>query len=318
MNVKFNHYWNTEKLKFTLLIGSGFHKEFLSNLNPKDSDFYKLKDWQCLIDYIKNLNKVEFRTSNNFLIDFEQIITFSSNTQSKQGHELEKNLTEDLSKELVRLSKIVETNYNSDILKIFNPNLISDVINLNFDTILEEKYASTFNIKFSKKTTTDYNKKGSLFKKIYSKSNFRYRELNGIKFWHPHGDVYHNKSLILSTRKYGNQLSSIEILRQNFKKDEKKNGFDFKPEYSWFDAIINKPLIILGAGLSANEQDILFAISSKKRNFLNNGEKEHPIFQMLEPGEKSNIGDWANPIFDNADYKIQWGLLINLFSKYEI
>ena len=200
------------------------------------------------------------------------------------------------------------------MLNILNPELISDVINLNFDTIIEEKYASGLKLKFSKTTNSNYSKKGSLFNSIYSKTNFRFREINGIKFWHPHGDAHHKKSLILSTRKYGYQLSSVEKLRQHFKKNEKKHKYDNVLEYSWFEAILNKPLLILGAGLSSNEQDILFAISSKKRNYMNFETKDYPIFQMLKPGEVSNLGNWAIPIFDNQDYQTQWKKLIKRFS----
>jgi len=301
-----------------MIIGSGFNKEFLAGLNLTDSRFNKLKDWNCLIDFLK-IDIGKFSTSNNFLIDFEQIITLSKNREEKkQGNEIEKDLIKELSTEFVEISKLIGNNFDSEMLKVFNPDLISDVINLNFDTILEEKYASALKLKFSKKTNSDYNKKGSLFKTIYSKPNFRYREINGIKFWHPHGDVHHKKSLILSTRKYGYQLSNVETLRRHFKNNEKKLNYLNGKAFSWFEAILCKPILILGAGLSSNEQDILFAISSKKRNFLNYPEKDYPIFQMLKPGEVSNLGNWATPIFDNQDYQTQWKQLIKHFIYNEI
>lgn len=318
MNKKFLDHLNSEKPKFTVIIGSGFHKEFLAPLNPNDSHFNKLKDWRCLIDFLKK-DRIEFRTSNNLLIDFEQIVTCSKNPEKKnQGNTIEMSLIKELSIEFLDLSKLIYNNFDSEMLKVFNPDLISDVINLNFDTIIEEKYASALNLKFSKKTTSDYNKKGELFKTIYSKPNFRYRKINGIKFWHPHGDVHHPKSLILSTRKYGYQLSSIETIRQHFKKNEKKLNYINVLGFSWFEAIMNGPLLILGAGLSSNEQDILFAISSKKRNFLNYPEKDYPIFQMLKLGEVSNIGDWGTPIIDKQDYQNQWKQLIKFFAQDEI
>lgn len=312
MNKLFSNFLNSEKPKFTVIIGSGFHKEFLARLNPIDSRFNKLKDWRCLIDYLK-FNTPDFCSSNNFLIDFEQIITFSENLKRNQGNEIEMELIDKLSNEFVDLSSSIGNNFDSEMLKVFNPDQISDVINLNFDTIIEEKYASSLKLKFSIKTISDYNKKGSLFKTIYSKANFRYREINGIKFWHPHGDIHHKKSLILSTRKYGYQLFNVETLRQHFKKNEKKLNYLNVKAFSWFEAILCKPILILGAGLSSNEQDILFAISAKKRNFLNYPEKDYPIFQMLKPGEVSNLGNWATPIFDNQDYQTQWKHLIKHF-----
>lgn len=306
----------TSNLKFTIIIGSGFHSQFLVELNQKDEKFNMLKNWRCLIDSLKN-NKKKFKSSNNFLIDFENLIIQIDESENKQGVEIEKDLTKELSEKLTLVSSMVKDNFNKDILKILNANFISDVINLNFDTILEEKYSLNENLKFNKKTKTNYKKDGELFSSIYSKPNFRYRELNGIKFWHPHGDIHHPNSLILSTRKYGSQLAIVESLRKHYKKDEKKNGYDNRLEFSWFDAIMNRPLLILGAGLSSNEQDILFAISSKKRNYLNHPNKDYPIFQMLKPGEVSNIGDWAKPISNLKDYTGQWEQLFKLFSKHE-
>jgi hypothetical protein len=55
MNKLFINFLNSEKPKFTVIIGSGFHKEFLARLKPNDSRFNKLKDWRCLIDFLKKI-----------------------------------------------------------------------------------------------------------------------------------------------------------------------------------------------------------------------------------------------------------------------
>ena len=57
--------------KFAVIIGAGFHQQFIAN---SDSKFNKLKKWICLLDFIKLKAKATFANSTNSILDFEKII----------------------------------------------------------------------------------------------------------------------------------------------------------------------------------------------------------------------------------------------------
>jgi hypothetical protein len=296
-----------ESNKFVVIVGAGFNSEFI-----KSKDFEMLKNWNCILDWIKLTYQVHFQSSQNLLIDFENIILKQKISQKLLASDVENEISKTIASQIkVKTDDLKETDLDLDVLNIFNNQYISDVINLNFDTVLEENLAKLVGEKFVKNTKSKIANKNNT---VFSNVNFKFREINKINFWHPHGNVHQINSLILSSRKYGIQLSKVEKLREKYKSFEVQNMFISKSEDTWVDLLMHRPLLVLGASLNSNEQDILFTIVNRKRNFKNYPASEKPIFQMLEKNN-SNLGDWATPIFNHGDYNEQWLRLTQLFTK---
>jgi len=301
--------------KIAIIIGAGFHSQFIENQDPI---YNKLKNWNCLLDFLKEKYKCHFENSSDSILDFEKIIINQNNINysEKSAGEIEDEIINTLVKEIRKLTEEKNFETENTLLEIFNNAYISDVLNLNFDLLLENKYANHTNTKNWKRL----NRITSKLEKHKSKFDFQYRTINNIRFWHPHGDLKHNKSVILGLRRYGLQLKNLESYRKTYKQRIKKDKNNFVEE-NWMEVIMNKTLLILGANLSINEQDILFALINKKRNFIKSkfdslDERSH-IFQMVENRNTTNLGDLASPLYSNMDFKSQWPKLIKLISNDE-
>jgi hypothetical protein len=204
----------------------------------------------------------------------------------------------------------LKLNSKSYPVEIFNSKFVSDVISLNFDLIPE--------------LLINNNKKAKV-QNLYEQENkktiihsTRHRVVNGINFWHPHGDIESKDTLILGARKYGLHINKIEKLRERSKTKNKLENY----KKSWYEVLTHNPVIILGSNISDNEWDIWNAIVNRERNF---GKKEninkyrYPIFQMRELNYKSltkSNYQWFEPLFDeNLDFNEQWIKLNKLFEN---
>lgn len=292
-------------VKFVIILGSGIHKQAFSNISNINNC---LTSWCCLLKEIAPKTEL----SDNYLLDFERIILDNTNSQDEKA-------TYKIEKEILKEAVTKINNYQSETIKnsniiyplsIFNSDYLSDVISLNFDLIPELLLAN------NKKTKVDNIHEHKNKKSIIHST--RHRVINGINFWHPHGDVDKYDSLILGTRKYGLHINKIEKLRMRSKHQKKPDNY----QKSWYDVLTHNPVIILGADISDMEWDIWNAIVDRERNF---GKKENskkykfPIFQMRtlssENQNKAKSNEiWFKPLFDeNLSFEKQWNKLQTLF-----
>ena len=291
--------------KFVIILGSGIHKHaFRNNSNINNC----LSSWCCLLKEIEpNLD-----LSSNFLLDFERIILNNTNSQDeKTAFKIEKEILKEVVTKIYNYQN--ETIKNSNLIypvSIFNSDYVSDVISLNFDLIPE---LLLYNNKITKVNNLHEHKN----KKSIIHST-RHRVVNGINFWHPHGDIDKYASLILGTRKYGLHINKIEKLRERSKQQKKPDNY----QKSWYDVLTHNPVIILGADISDMEWDIWNAIVNRERNFgkkENNGKYKFPIYQMRtlssENQTKTKSNEiWFKPLFDeNLSFGKQWNKLETLF-----
>jgi hypothetical protein len=291
--------------KFVVILGSGIHKHaFRNNSNINNC----LSSWCCLLKEIEpNLD-----LSSNFLLDFERIILDKTNSQDeKAAFKIEKEILKEVLKKIKNYQN--ETIKNSNLiypLSIFNSDYVSDVISLNFDLVPE--LLLTNNKKTKVNNLHEHKNKKSI---IHST---RHRVINGINFWHPHGDADKYDSLILGTRKYGLHINKIEKIRMRSKHQKKPDNY----QKSWYDVLTHNPVIILGADISDMEWDIWNAIVNRERNFgkkENNEKYKFPIYQMRELNSNDNCNAksnriWFKPLFEeNLSFEKQWNKLETLF-----
>lgn len=312
IKIYFNKLKSTaETNKFAILLGSGFHK----------NDFCKksgLNDWGLLLRTISP----NFKSSGNYLLDFEKIIVeqVSDSNAQNQENSLLKCIASKLKDDQKYVLENEIENYPSFI---FNPNYVSDVISLNFDCVPEKLCQILFKAKLIKNGYVKID--GKLGDRSLIHQTTKYRKFifpNGetITFWYPHGSLLNSSSMILGARKYGQHINCIERLRKHSKSEARIN----QKNDTWYDKLTHNPLLILGASISSNEWDIWSAFVNRERNFFktDNTKYRNPIFQMRSENCKCDCKDtsnqkWFEPLFDETlSYKHQWDKLKTLFENY--
>lgn len=294
--------------KFSIIVGSGFHLNIIKEYNP-------LTCWKCLLSSLPNSRLI----SSNNLLAFEEIIQENTKIQGEKNcDKIEKNLLKNISTKISQLQTFyINQKFEeySNVVSLINPNFISDVISLNFDTTIETIFRKIHNIK---RTRLVSGVKPSIKKYGHTFVYFEYKiENNIIRFWYPHGSIDKPTSLILSNRSYSNYLSVIENVRKKYKEieNQSKQNEIGKESLTWISQIINNPILIIGAGLSYEELDLWSLLIIRERNFskIQNNRCRKPIYQMTI--EKIN-NVWIERLFENINnYDAQWGELIKILNQ---
>lgn len=292
--------------KLTIILGTGFHKSIgLKN---------ELSCWDLLFT---NLN-TNSESKSNYLLDFERFIIDKPTINNATKSEKEK--LKELSKVIKdRQSEIDDKALKNYPLGIFNPEIVSDVIILNFDEIAEAICKRVLNCEISKFQYVEIDKNSSEKTKIHQTTRFRniiFPNGKSIRFWHPHGSISEPTEIILSARSYASHIANIERLRKHSKLTGRSKNNKTK---TWYDKITHQTVLILGASISPVEWDLWSAFVNRERNFSKNDHIQFrkPIFQMRESNankievscDRSNE-IWFKPLFDEKlNFNTQWEIL---------
>ncbi len=287
-------------VKFTIILGSGFHRQALK----KDTI---LSSWKMLLRRLSP----DCKLTGEYHLDFEKIIE-SKKITCEDSHKTEERLIECVQK-LIKTEedKVLDECVKCYPLGIFNPEKVSDVISLNFDQIPELLLNKRKGVKLGKFTNNSSFFEGS--KDSYSFLTTRHTTVdfgdkNKINFWHPHGCVVNKKSIILGLHKYSQILETTIRLRNHHMQHKRSEQED----NTWYYRLIQNPVLILGAGLSPTEWDMWFALTSRNRA---NGDKL-PVFQMREcECNHDHRHEWFEPLFTGMKFKEQWEELEKLFEN---
>lgn len=302
--------------KLVIILGSGFHRQYLNGITDANqfSCLNKLYDWQKLLETVYD----NYPHSGHYLKDFEDIIIKSARGDNPKINGPNENLIaskiEDqclkcIQSELAEVQEMVVKYYHNEVpLWLFNSKIVSDVISLNFDLIPETLLSKR------KRPPRSQLKDEPGFKGDVNIT--RHRAVNGVRFWHPHGDIASYKSIILSLRKYANLLPQVESLRKNFKAfNEKQRKYE---AFTWYTALTVRPVLVVGASISQLEWDLWFALANRRRNFAKPDNKKHelPIFKMTGPCETLDKNWFSELTIRKETYPRQWEQLQVLFNKY--
>lgn len=316
INQEFQELIRDPKIKFTVILGSGFHRQGLG-------DYSILSNWSALLSRLITTNNL----TGKFTLDFETIILDNCKANSdeplKRAHEVEKQLLDRLAKLIQNEQKYVGENLDSfSYPDLFSGNKISDVVSLNFDTLPEkfllqkiessEKYnESSFHLR------TKENKLSDSF--ITQNTSFeKYQNQSGhiIRFWHPHGTIDNPKHMVLGISNYSKLVFALTKIRNHYKANEDYNLPN--KELTWFSKIVKNPVLVLGASMSDFEWAMWSAFVHKYRNFAKPTYKQYfyPIFQMIEvKSENQEKNPWIQPLFTDMSYEKQWAELENLLKE---
>ncbi len=304
-NEKFEQLLDTPGVKFSIILGSGFHHHAVG----EDSI---LSSWKKLL--LKLSPGIEL--TGQYHLDFEKIIQ-SKKITCEDSHKTEELLIESVQKLIKEEQERVLTECSHCYpLGIFNPDKVSDVISLNFDEVPElllkklngvsvgnyVNDSSFANLKGEKKTIS---------KTSYSYLSTRYKLLDFgkdklIRFWHPHGLINKKEKIVLGMHSYSHMLETVIRMRKHHMQHKKSKQED----NTWYYRLLANPVIVLGASISPTELDMWFALTSRERA---NGSKPQ-VFQMRECECKKDVQhEWFEPLFTGMSFKEQWKKLEQLF-----
>jgi hypothetical protein len=309
INPKFKALLKDPKIKFTIILGSGFHKQGLI----EDTI---LSSWEMLL---RRLNP-DCILTGEYHLDFEKIIE-SKKIPCEDSYKTEERLIQCVQKLIKEEQEKVLSNGNHCYpIEIFNPEKVSDVISLNFDKIPEIILKSRDGIQFkenindssfSKLKNKDTKKSGSkdTYAYVSTKHNIvEFNDVENIRFWYPHGNIDNNNKIILGLHRYS-QMLEVAIRLRNHHMQHKRSE---QEDNTWYYRLIQNPVLILGAGISSTEWDMWFALTSRNRA---NGYKL-PVFQMREcECKKDAQHEWFQPLFTGMDFDQQWKQLEELFKS---
>lgn len=307
INPKFKALLKDPTIKFTIILGSGFHRQALGASSI-------LSNWEKLLkDQDSDLTLTGF-----YPLDFEQLIVRRTGNQKdeasrqKAAGEMEKRISEEICFDLqCAQEKALKFNKKRYPIGIFNPKKVSDVVSLNFDTTAETLCFKEAKLKESEGKHSEFESQESgNFEIPYWEVGFKKEEK--IRFWYPHGSIHDKDPITLGTREYAKRFQTIERLRHH-SKSKKEN----EPT-SWYHELTHNPVLILGAHMSENEWDMWFALVNRERNFAKNENQQfkYPIFQMRAcECKKDAQHEWFQPLFTGMDFDQQWKQLEELFKS---
>jgi hypothetical protein len=309
MNSNLEELVNDSKTKFTIILGSGFHKQGLK----KDTI---LSSWEMLLRRLSP----DCKLTGEYHLDFEKIIE-NKKISCEDSHDTEERLIQCVQKLIKEeQDKVIAEHANCYPIDIFNPKKVSDVISLNFDKIPEIILKSRDGIQFkenindssfSKLKNKDTKKSGSkdTYAYLSTKHNIvEFNDVEKISFWYPHGNIDNNNKIILGLHRYS-QMLEVAIRLRNHHMQHKRSE---QEDNTWYYRLIQNPVLILGAGLSSTEWDMWFALTSRNRA---NGDKL-PVFQMRACECKNDAQhQWFEPLFTGMSFDQQWEKLEGLFKS---
>lgn len=313
LNPKFNSLVRESISKYTIILGSGFHKQALGHNSI-------LSSWEKLLKHQDN----SIELTDCFPLDFEQLIIRRTQIQKKSNekasHQIEKLISEEISFDLKcaqqKALKFHKENYPAGI---FNPEYVSDIISLNFDTLAMELCAEKAGLDITSIEPIQFSYKGKKLEGVFY-YEVKFSKTQSIRFWFPHGSILDEAKITLGTRNYAMRLQNLEKLRGYSKSKEGEERISGSSEtgISWYHQLTHNPVLILGAEISPSEWDIWFALVNRQRNFAkgSNMEFNFPIFQMRDCECKNDVQhQWFKPLFTGFSFDQQWSELEKIFNN---
>lgn len=301
---------NQKDIKFTLILGSGFHKQALGQNSI-------LSSWEKLLK--QQDNSIEL--TDCYPLDFEQLIIRRAQNQSrsteKASHEIEDLISEEICFDLkCAQQKAMKFDKEKYPVGIFNPEYVSDIVSLNFDTLALELCAERAGVEITSLEPIPFSYKGMKLEGVFY-NEVKFSNNQSIRFWFPHGSILDEAKITLGTRNYTMRLQNLEKLREYSKSKEKRKIDDPKTETSWYHQLTHNPVLILGADISTSEWDIWFALVNRERNFAKGSTMDfkYPIFQMRECESNNKVqSSWFKPLFTGLKFDQQWSKLEKLLT----
>lgn len=261
-----------------LVVGAGIHKMGAKEI-PKDT-YEVLACWSELLRCLAGEN--EKRSSDLTL--FWEMLALEKADVSLPAYQREQLLRKEMRKSILQAEGFAKRNARmrmAELREIIRSGLVSDVISLNVDLILE--YAV-----FDRKEWLGKVKGGQ--EALKRRREFRINGDKIVRVWHPHGDRDSINSLQMGMWGYQKSLRGIRDEFNRIKKSERRSG-DYlgngmKPE-TWLHALLSGPALFAGTSLSSSEWDIWYALLMRWRNQARFRKEELRLWWLCEESRQS-------------------------------
>jgi hypothetical protein len=313
INPKVTTLLSQKDIKFTLILGSGFHKQAIGQNSI-------LSSWEKLLK--QQDSAIEL--TDCYPLDFEQLIIRRAQNQNQiseyASHKIEYLISEEICFDLkCAQQKALKFDKEKYPVGIFNPEYVSDIVSLNFDSLALELCAEKAGVEITSLEPMPFSYKGKKLEGVFY-YEVKFSNTQSIRFWFPHGSILDEAKITLGTRNYAMRLATIEKLRKysKYKETEERKSGSSIIETSWHHQLTHNPVLILGADMSMSEWDIWFALVNRERNFAKGNTKDYkyPIFQMRQCESNNKVqSSWFKPLFTGLKFDQQWSELEKLMNK---
>jgi len=200
--------------KFTLVLGSGFHKAAIGSSHC-------LSNWDLLLLQLGSKSC----SQKKYILQFEELILDGALlNKQRAAADIEKELLGYVKKILNEETESVDLAKYESLKFLFDSNLVSDVISLNYDSVPEKickKQINGTGKVIWQNANTDLNEDSrSLQKRTTDYRKIANKAGNSIRFWYPHGNISRRNSVVLGVNKYSQLLVSFDKIRKRYKKME--------------------------------------------------------------------------------------------------
>jgi hypothetical protein len=143
-----------------------------------------------------------------------------------------------------------------------------------------------------------------------------------LRIWHPHGDRTDPEQNIFGIWAYRSGLEPLTSARGWLKAEERKRSADpdgiasmrrdvEEDPSNWLAIMMHRPLLFVGAGLSAEEWDLWFALVSRWRNFARSSNAGYePRSWVLTTGEEhAHLPEDRFGRLEGAEWEEAWSRL---------
>jgi hypothetical protein len=242
--------------KLTVILGAGIHC-----MNPEGNN--PLSSWSGLLNSVSNDMGYPL-VGDSPSMEWE-LISMASKDGNQMAHEGERNFRKNLRDKIRDLESDAIRHgreFMEPLFEILDAGVVSDVVSLNLDLVLERLYAE----RHGRTLKVQGKDRLSRFREIKSDSG------NGVRFWHPHGDIGSVETMLMGMWEYQKQLPKLRSKFNHFKSKErqsKRKGFYFRVNRtaeSWFELMMFRPLIFAGTSLHLAEWDLWYSLLLRWRN----------------------------------------------------
>ena len=242
--------------QLTLILGAGIHNMIPGDNNP-------LSSWSQLLNSMTNDIGHPVLSGSPSL--HWELISMASKDRNDMAHEGESNFRESLRDKIRDLEPgAIEhgREFMEPVFEILDTGMVSDVISMNLDLVLEQLYAE----RHERTLKVQGKDRLSRFREIKTKSG------TTVRFWHPHGDIDSIDTMLMGMWEYQRQLPKLRGQFNHFKSKErrmKRNDFFIdvnRKAGSWLELMMFRPLIFAGTSLDLAEWDLWYSLLLRWRN----------------------------------------------------
>lgn len=318
-----DHGWNSlaafmrrePSKRLTLVVGAGVHAQWRPKTTAERKAAQILTSWEHLVD---RLHPGRARSGEPLTVTWERLVTMETrpqalceagamstrNWRTAPAYQRERALQKAASRIVAQAEATLlgSARVGLDHLHtVLGHAAVSDIITLNFDTIVE-RALMRWNSGHPMPRTTQIG--------YATVKNSRMHE---VRVWHLHGSIRKPTAVRLGLRHYAAMIEAAESRRMQAKAQERAVNPPAPPQPSatppsWVSLFLDQPLLFLGVSLSEAEWDLWKALADRMRNYAKAKNHKHrpPAWILSTPSSHCQVPtDWIQHL-EERDWDTGW------------